>query len=226
MLGFMFLPDMIILLPAIAFAIYAQWKVQSTYTRYSTVEVSRRLSAEDAARRILTAEYVQDVSFERIDRRLGDHYDPRKKVLRLSAPESTSIAAIGVAAHEAGHAMQHAKHYAPLALRSAIVPIASFGSQLALPLFLIGIFAQIPMMITVGIVLFSAAVLFTLVTLPVEFDASRRAVHALEQSGMVNTEELGAVKEVLSAAALTYVAAAAMAALQLVMLLLSANRRR
>jgi uncharacterized protein len=226
MFGFMFLPDMIILLPAIAFAMYAQWKVQSTYTRYSTVEVARHLSAEDAARRILTAEYVQDVSFERIDRRLGDHYDPRKKVLRLSAPESTSIAAIGVAAHEAGHAMQHAKHYAPLALRSAIVPVASFGSQLALPLFLIGIFAQIPIMITVGIALFSAAVLFTLVTLPVEFDASRRAVHALEQSGMVNTEELGAVKEVLSAAALTYVAAAAMAALQLVMLLLSANRRR
>jgi Zn-dependent membrane protease YugP len=226
MLGFMFLPDMIILLPAIAFAMYAQWKVQSTYTRYSTVEISRRLTAEDAARRILTAEYVQDVGFERIDRRLGDHYDPRKKVLRLSAPESTSIAAIGVAAHEAGHAMQHAKNYAPLALRSAIVPVASFGSQLALPLFLIGIFAQIPIMITIGIVLFSAAVLFTLVTLPVEFDASRRAVHALEQSGMVNTEELGAVKEVLSAAALTYVAAAAMAALQLVMLLLSANRRR
>jgi len=222
----MFWPDMIILLPAIAFAIYAQWKVQSTYSKYSTVEVSRRLSAEEAARRILNAEYVQDVSFERIDRRLGDHYDPRKKVLRLSAPDSTSIAAIGVAAHEAGHAIQHAKKYAPLALRSTIVPIASFGSQLALPLFLLGLFAQIDVLVTAGIVLFSAAVLFTLVTLPVEFDASRRAVHALEQSGMVTTEELGAAKRVLSAAALTYVAAAAMAALQLVMLLLSANRRR
>jgi uncharacterized protein len=226
MLGLMFWPDMIILLPAIAFAIYAQWKVQSTYSKYSTVEVSRRLSAEEAARRILNAEYVQDVSFERIDRRLGDHYDPRKKVLRLSAPDSTSIAAIGVAAHEAGHAIQHAKKYAPLALRSTIVPIASFGSQLALPLFLLGLFAQIDVLVTAGIVLFSAAVLFTLVTLPVEFDASRRAVHALEQSGMVTTEELGAAKRVLSAAALTYVAAAAMAALQLVMLLLSANRRR
>lgn len=226
MFGFMFLPDMIILLPAMAFAIYAQWKVQSTYARYSTVEVGRRLSAEDAARRILTAEYVQGVSFERIDRRLGDHYDPRKKILRLSAPDSNSIAAIGVAAHEAGHAMQHAKNYAPLALRSAIVPVANFGSQLALPLFILGIFAQIPALVTAGIILFSAAVLFTLVTLPVEFDASRRAVHALEQSGMVTTEELGAVKQVLSAAALTYVAAAAMAALQLVMLLLSANRRR
>ncbi len=224
--GFVFDPSWAILLPAMAFAIYAQWKVQSTYARYSTVQVARRLTAEEAARRILTAEYIQDVSFERTDRRLGDHYDPRKKVLRLSAPDSQSIAAIGVAAHEAGHAMQHAKHYAPLALRSAIVPVASFGSQLALPLFLIGIFAQIPVLITAGIVLFSAAVFFTLVTLPVEYNASRRAVHALEQSGMVNTEELGAVKQVLSAAALTYVAAAAMAALQLVMLLLSANRRR
>ncbi len=223
---FLFGPSMIILLPAMALAIYAQWKVQSTYNRYSTVEVVRRLSAEDAARRILNAEYVQGVSFERIDRRLGDHYDPRKKILRLSAPDSSSIAAIGVAAHEAGHALQHAKQYAPLALRSTIVPVASFGSQLALPLFLLGMFAQLPALVTAGIILFSVAVLFTLVTLPVEFDASRRAVHALEQSGMVTTEELGAVKQVLSAAALTYVAAAAMAALQLVMLLLSSNRRR
>jgi hypothetical protein len=223
---FLFGPSMIVLLPAMALAIYAQWKVQSTYNRYSRVDVVRRLSAEDAARRILNAEYVQGVSFERIDRRLGDHYDPRKKILRLSAPDSNSIAAIGVAAHEAGHAMQHAKKYAPLAIRSAVVPVASFGSQLALPLFFVGVFAQLPVLMTAAIILFSAAVLFTLVTLPVEFDASRRAVHALEQSGMVTTEELGAVKQVLSAAALTYVAAAAMAALQLVMLLLASNRRR
>jgi len=223
---FLFGPSIIILLPAIAFAIYAQWKVQSTYNRFANVEVVRRLTAEEAARRILNAEFVQDVTFERIERRLGDHYDPRKKVLRLSDPESRSIAAIGVAAHEAGHAIQHAKHYVPLALRSTIVPVASFGSQLALPLFLIGILVQLPVLMTAGIILFSVAVLFTLVTLPVEFDASRRAIHALEQSGMVTTEELGAAKQVLSAAALTYVAAAAMAALQLIMLLLSANRRR
>jgi hypothetical protein len=122
--------------------------------------------------------------------------------------------------------MQHAKSFAPLVLRTAIVPIANFGSQLAIPLFILGIFTQLPVLMTAGIILFSTAVLFTLVTLPVEFDASRRAVYALEQSGMVTVEELGAVKQVLSAAALTYVAAAAMAALQLVMLLLSANRRR
>jgi Zn-dependent membrane protease YugP len=220
------LTSLVILMPAIALAAYAQWKVHSTYNRYAAVGVARHLSAEDAARRMLTAQHIDGVSIERTDRRLGDHYDPRKKVLRLSAPESSSIAAIGVAAHEAGHAMQHAKGFAPLVLRTAIVPIANFGSQLAIPLFIVGIFTQLPVLMTAGIILFSTAVLFTLVTLPVEFDASRRAVRALEQSGMVTVEELGAVKEVLSAAALTYVAAAAMAALQLVMLLLSATRRR
>jgi len=223
---FLFGPSMAILLPAIALAVYAQWKVHSTYGHYANVEVSRRVTAEDAARRILSAEHVDGVTFERANRRLGDHYDPRRKVLRLSAPESNSVAAIGVAAHEAGHALQHAKNYAPLSVRSAIVPVASFGSQLAFPLFLFGAFAQLPALMTAGIILFSAAVFFTLVTLPVEYDASRRAVRALEMSGMVTTEELGAVKQVLSAAALTYVAAAAMAALQLVLLLLSANRRR
>lgn len=223
---FLFGPSMVILLPAIALAVYAQWKVHSTYSQYANVDVSRRVTAEDAARRILSAEHVDGVSFERANRRLGDHYDPRRRILRLSAPESSSVAAIGVAAHEAGHALQHAKNYAPLSVRSAIVPVASFGSQLAFPLFLFGAFAQVPALMTAGIILFSAAVFFTLVTLPVEYDASRRAVRALEMSGMVTTEELGAVKQVLSAAALTYVAAAAMAALQLVLLLLSANRRR
>ncbi|MDD4902948.1 MAG: zinc metallopeptidase [Candidatus Bipolaricaulis sp.] len=218
--------SLLILLPALALAAYAQWKVQSTYSRYAAVDVARRTTAEEVARRILNAEYVQDVSFESVDRKLGDHYDPRKKVLRLSAPQSSSVAAIGVAAHEAGHAIQHAKKYAPLALRSVLVPVANFGSQLAMPLFLVGLFTQLPILMTVGIVLFSAAVLFTLVTLPVEFNASRRAVRALELSGVVTTEELGAVKQVLSAAALTYVAAAAMAALQLVRLLLLANSRR
>ncbi len=216
----------LIVIPALALAMYAQWRVQSTYNRYSTVEVTRHTTAEEVARRILNAEYIQDVSFESIDRKLGDHYDPRKKVLRLSAPQSSSVAAIGVAAHEAGHAIQHAKKYAPLALRSTLVPVANFGSFLAFPLFLLGLFAQVPLLITIGIVLFSASVLFTFVTLPVEFNASRRAVHALEQSGVVTTEELSAVKQVLSAAALTYVAAAAMAALQLVRILLIANRRR
>ncbi|MEW5827042.1 MAG: zinc metallopeptidase [Candidatus Bipolaricaulota bacterium] len=218
--------SLLILLPALALAAYAQWRVRSTYARYATVSVMRNTTAEDVARRILSAEYVQGVSFEPVDRALGDHYDPRKKVLRLSAPGSNSVAAIGVAAHEAGHALQHAKNFAPLALRSTLVPVANLGSQLAFPLFFVGLLTQVPTLMTAGIVLFSAAVLFTLVTLPVEFDASRRAVLALEQSGVMTTEELGGVREVLSAAALTYVAAAAMAALQLVRLLLLANSRR
>jgi len=224
-LPFFFGPSFLILLPALIFAIYAQWKVRSTYTRYVRVESHRRISAQEAAREILSGAAVSDVSLERTERRLSDHYDPRRKILRLSEPASTSIAAIGVAAHEAGHAIQHARGFAPLALRTAIVPIASFGSQLAFPLFFIGLFARLEPLMTAGILAFSAAVLFTLITLPVEFDASRRAVTALRETALVSEEELGAVKEVLFAAALTYVAAAAMAALQLLMLL-SVSRRR
>jgi Zn-dependent membrane protease YugP len=218
-------PSILILLPAIVLAIYAQWKVRSTYTRYARVPSTGRITAQEAAQRILERADVEGVTFESAKRPLGDHYDPRKKVLRLSAPTSTSIAAIGVAAHESGHAMQHARGFAPLALRTAIVPIASFGSQLAFPLFLVGLIFRLQPLLTAGILLFSVAVLFTLITLPVEFDASRRAVAALRETAIVTTEELGSVKEVLFAAALTYVAAAAMAALQLFMLL-SISRRR
>jgi len=224
-LPFFFGPSLLILLPALAFAIYAQWKIRSTYGRYARVESERGATARDAAARILGGSGVEGVAIEPTNRRLSDHYDPRRKVLRLSAPDSSSIAAIGVAAHEAGHAIQHARAYGPLALRTAIVPIASFGSQLAFPLFVAGLIAQVQPLILAGIVLFSAAVLFTLITLPVEFDASRRAVGALREAAIVNEEELGAVKEVLFAAALTYVAAAAMAVLQLVMLLTAGRRR-
>lgn len=216
----------LIVLPALALALYAQWKIHSTYARFENVTLTRRATAEEVAKRILNAEYVQDVAFETVQRKLGDHYDPRHKVLRLSAPQSNSVAAVGVAAHEAGHAIQHAQKYAPLALRSTLVPVANVGSFLAFPIFLLGFFTQIPLLITVGIALFSVSVLFTFVTLPVEFNASHRAVRALEQSGVVTTEELAAVKQVLSAAALTYVAAAAMAALQLVRFLVLANRGR
>ncbi len=218
-------PSILILLPAIALAIYAQWKVRSTYARYARIPSSSRISAQRAAERILETSGITDVTIEETGRPLGDQYDPRTKTLRLSAPDSPSIAAIGVAAHEAGHAIQHARGFAPLALRTAIVPIASFGSQLAFPLFFVGIIFRFQPLLTAGILLFSAAVLFTLVTLPVEFDASRRAVAALRETAAVSEEELGGVKEVLFAAALTYVAAAAMAALQLLMLL-SASRRR
>jgi len=224
--GYLFFgPSLFILLPAIALGIYAQWKVRSTYSRYSRVPSSYGITAEATAKRILESEGVADVRIDSTQRTLGDHYDPKKRVLRLSAPTSTAIAAIGVAAHEAGHAIQHARGFKPLALRSAIVPIANFGSQLAFPLFFVGLIFQWQPLVTAGICLFSAAVFFTLITLPVEFDASRRAVAALRSTAVVNEEEVGAIKEVLFAAALTYVAAAAMAALQLLMLLTVSRRR-
>ena len=218
-------PSFWILLPAIALAAYASWKVRSTYARYARVEVGSQTTAQRVAQHILDSSAISGVTYDKAQRQLGDHYDPRTKTLRLSDPDSSSVAAIGVAAHEAGHAMQHVQGYGPLALRTAIVPVAQFGSQLALPLFFLGLLFQTPALITAGIILFAAAVLFTLVTLPVEFDASRRAVASLRTTGLVTTEELGAVKEVLFAAALTYVAAAAMAALQLVLLLSNGRRR-
>jgi hypothetical protein len=218
-------PSILILLPALVLAIYAQYKVRSTYARYVRVPTARRTSAKEAAQRLLSSAGVYDVEIAETKGPLTDNYDPRKKVLRLSDPESTSVAAIGVAAHEAGHAIQHAQAYRPLVLRTTIVPVANFGTTLAMPLFLFGLLTSYQPLMTIGILAFSVAVLFTLVTLPVEFDASRRAIVALRSSGIVSEEELGGAKEVLYAAALTYVAAAAMAALQLLMLI-SASRRR
>ena len=218
-------PSILILLPALALAIYAQYKVRSTYARYARVRTARGTTALQAAKSVLAGEQITDVAIEGVKGTLSDHYDPRGKVLRLSDPQSQSVAAVGIAAHEAGHAIQHTRGFRPLVLRTSIVPLANFGSQLAFPLFFIGLIFRYQPLVTVGILAFSLAVVFTLITLPVEFDASRRAVLALRSTGLVNEEELGAVKEVLFAAALTYVAAAAMAALQLLMLL-SLNRRR
>ena len=223
----LFYPEtLMLLLPALVLALYASYRVKATYAKYLQVPTQRRVTAAQVAQEILARAGVTGVSIEATHRALGDHYDPRTKTLRLSAPGSASVAAVGVAAHEAGHAIQHAQGYAPLALRSAVVPVASFGSQLAFPLFFLGLIFRADMLLNVGIILFAAAVLFTLITLPVEFNASRRAVAALGQSGLVTREELGAVKEVLTAAALTYVAAAAMAIMQLLSMLLIANRRR
>jgi len=224
-LPFLMGPSILILLPAVILAIYAQYKVRSIYTRYARVGTANGTTAAQAAKRILEGAGISDVAIKGIKGSLSDNYDPRGKALRLSDPESISVAAVGVAAHEAGHAIQHAHGYRPLSLRTAIVPIANFGSQIALPLFFIGLIFRYQAFVTFGILAFSLAVLFTLITLPVEFDASRRAVVALRETALVTEEELGAVKEVLFAAALTYVAAAAMAALQLLMLL-SVKRRR
>lgn len=216
--------------PAILLAFYAQWKVKSTYRKYSQVTGSSGLTARQTAQRILEG-LPERVTIETIAGTLTDHYDPRAKVLRLSNPDSRALADIGVAAHEAGHAVQDANKYQPLAWRTAIVPVANFGSQLAMPLLLVGFFIPklFEPLLLVAILAYSAAVLFTLVTLPVEFNASRRAMVLLRQSGAVTSgQELSAVGKVLNAAALTYVAAAASAVLTLayyIIIFLGGRRR-
>lgn len=221
-------PTFLILLPAIALALYAQWKVRSTFAHYSEQRSGSGYTGAKVAAELLQRAGISDVRIEPVQGALADHYDPRARVLRLS-PEvfgSDSLAALGVAAHETGHAIQHRDGYAPLALRSAIVPLAGFGTQAALILFMIGIFASMPLLMNLGIILFLGYVIFALVTLPVEFNASSRAVQLLQGHGFVLPQEAQGVRAVLNAAALTYVAAAAMAVLQLVRLILLRNSRR
>lgn len=216
-------PTFLLLIPAFILTIYAQNKVQRTFAKFSRVPARSGYSGAQVARALLDNNGLHDVPVEMIQGRLSDHYDPRKRAMRLS-PEvynGRSLAAIGVAAHETGHAIQHSLGYMPLFVRNSIFPIASFGSQLAFPLFFIGFLFTTPFLMDLGIVLFSAAVLFQAVTLPVEFNASSRALAMLETQGMLSRgEELDGAGKVLRAAALTYVAAMAVALLQLVRLLL------
>jgi uncharacterized protein len=217
----------ILLVPALILGIYAQAKVSSTFKRYSQVPSARGLTGAQGARQLLDSSGLGDVAIEVAGSRLSDHYDPRNRTLTLS-PEvgnSNSLAALGVAAHEAGHAMQHADGYAPFRFRSALVPVANIGTNLGFALFFIGlIFFRGGPLLTVGILLYSAAVLFTLVTLPVELNASRRAMVELSNRNILVADELTGAKKVLSAAALTYVAAALMAVLQLLRLILISRR--
>ena len=219
--------SMILLVPAVILMIYAQAKVKSTFNRYSQVPSAQGLTGAQGARRLLNDAGLSDVAIVVAGGRLSDHYDPRDRTLTLS-PEvgnSNSLAALGVAAHEAGHAMQHAEAYAPFRLRSALVPTVNVGTNLGMVLFFVGlIFFRSGLLMTVGIVLYSAAVLFTLVTLPVELNASHRALVALSERNMLLGDEITGAKKVLSAAALTYVAAALMAVLQLVRLILISRR--
>lgn len=197
--------------------------VKSTFRKYSKVRSLSGMTGAQAAERILNSAGIYDVSVQQISGDLTDHYDPRAKVLRLSDSVYgiSSIAAIGVAAHECGHAIQHQNNYVPLRLRTAIVPLANFGSKISWPLILLGIILSMSQtLIYAGILLFSFAVLFQIVTLPVELNASRRAVRILDESGILHGEEIGITKKVLGAAALTYVAGAAASVLQLLRLLL------
>ncbi len=218
---------MILLIPVVIFALYAQWKVKSTYHRYLQVPAGRGLTGAEASRRLLDAAGLQSVGIELTPGTLSDHYDPRKRALFLSHDNfhGRSVAALGVACHEAGHAIQHAQAYAPLQMRQAIWPVAGFGSWAAWPLFFLGFLFNTPALMDIGILVFLVAAFFTIITLPVEFDASSRAIRLLAQHGIVTRDEQGGARAVLNAAALTYVAAALMSVVQLVRMLILRDRR-
>lgn len=225
-------PTYFLVLIGVMLSLIASGRVKSTFSKYSKVRNSRGITGAQAAEQVLRSAGIYDVRIERVSGNLTDHYDPRSKVLRLSDSvyAQTSVAAVGVAAHECGHAIQHAKGYAPLKLRSTLVPIANFGSKIAWPLIIFGLFLSgesSTLLINIGIIAFLGAVVFQLITLPVEFNASNRAIRMIADSGMMYGEEIKGAKKVLSAAALTYVASAATAILQLLrILILTGGRRR
>lgn len=219
---------LLLVLPAFILALIAQWSVKATYKRYSRVMSANGVTGSYVARRILDENGLSDIGIERISGELTDHYDPKAKVIRLSEStyDSCSIAAAGVAAHEAGHAVQYARDYAPIRLRSAIIPITNIGANLSWPAIVLGLFLSIDGLIYVGIGLFALSVVFQLVTLPVEFNASRRAIAILDADNVLSDEELTGAKKVLRAAAMTYVAALAVSLANLLRLILLFGGRR
>ncbi len=217
----------LIVLPALIISIWAQIKVQSTYKKYSRVFTKRGITGAEAARAILDANGLRYVRIEHVRGHLTDHYDPRANVIRLSDSvyNTASTAAVGVAAHEAGHAVQYAQDYSPIKFRSAIIPVSKYGSMLAIPLFFIGLIFAFEAFMLVGIILYAAVALFQLATLPVEFNASARALKALKGSHILTDDELSCAKKVLSAAAMTYVAALLTSLLTLLRLIILAGGR-
>ena len=225
---------LVLVLPCILLSLWASSNVNSTFKKYSKQYSSRRLTGAEAAQRVLSANGVYGVRIERVGGNLTDHYDPKTNVIRLSDSvySDTSTAAIGVACHEAGHAVQYAENYAPIKLRAAIIPLTNFGSRIAMPLILAGILFSTfgvfsDALVYLGIAAFGLSLVFQLVTLPVEFNASRRAMAAIETANLLTDEEQRGAKETLKAAALTYVAATAVALAQLIRLIaIFGNRRR
>ncbi len=213
---------------AVVISLWAQYNVTSTFKKYSRVTSERGMTGFDAARRILDANGLRHVRVEQVAGDLTDHYDPKANVIRLSSSVYgvPSAAAVGVAAHEAGHAIQHATGYFPIKVRTAIIPLCNIGSSLAMPLILLGLLLSFIPLAYLGIIFFCAAILFQLVTLPVEFNASRRALETLEGSAMLTGDSLKASRKVLTAAALTYVASLAVSLLNLLRLILIVNGRR
>lgn len=218
---------LILVIPALLISMWAQFKVQSTFNKYSKINASRGYTAAQITRTILDDNGLYSVSIERVSGNLTDHYDPKANVIRLSDSvyNSTSVAAIGVAAHETGHAIQHAKQYVPIKIRSAVIPLSQIGSSLSMPLILLGLVFSFRPLVIGGIILFSLVSVFQLVTLPVEFNASRRALDTLENREYLYGEELSGARKTLSAAAMTYVAALLVSLMQLLRLVLLFGRR-
>lgn len=219
---------LLLVLPAIIFTIWAQFNVSSSFKIYSGKRTLKGITGAEAALHILKYAGVYDVKIEKIQGSLSDHFDPRTNVICLSENvyDSASVAAVGVAAHEAGHAIQYASAYTPIKLRSAIIPITNIGSKLSMPLILMGMIFGMTGLINIGIILFATVVVFQLITLPVEFNASHRAVTVLNESGLLTGDELSGSKKVLTAAALTYVGALALSLAQLIRLISLSQRRR
>lgn len=226
---------LILVLPAVIFSLWASIRVNTTFKKYSKIRSMRGITGAEAARRVLDANGLQHIRIEQIPGNLTDHYDPRSDVIRLSESVygNTSVAAIGVACHEAGHAVQHAENYAPVKIRAAIIPVTNIGSRLAIPLIILGILLNVlaPEFLVIayiGVACYGLCTLFQLVTLPTEFDASRRALQCIENYGILGSEEIGGARRVLTAAAMTYVAALAVSLMQLLRLFLmvSGNSRR
>lgn len=218
---------LVLVMPAIIFAMIAQGMVSSTFNKYQSQKTKKGITGAQSARMILEENGITDVTVERVSGHLTDHYDPKSKVIRLSDATyaSTSAAAVGVAAHEAGHAVQHAVGYFPIKIRSAIIPATRIGSMMTMPLILLGFLFSYQPLVSIGILAFALSTVFQLVTLPVEFNASRRAISALDSSELLDEGELGAARKVLLAAAMTYVAALAVSLMQLLRLMLVFGRR-
>ena len=218
----------VLVIPAMIIAMIAQFKVKSNYNKFSKVLNSRGITGAYAAQTILSFYGITDVRIEQVSGRLTDHYDPKAKVIRLSQGvySASSIAAVGIACHEAGHAAQHAESYLPIKIRTSLVPVCNIGSHLGIPLALLGLFLNVQPLVIFGLVLYGAVFLFHLVTLPVEFNASRRAIKVIEETNLLYDDEVNGAKKVLASAAMTYVASMLVALASLLRLVLRFNRRR
>ena len=218
----------ILVIPAMILAFVAQAMVKTTYNKFAKVGNSRRITGAYAAQAVLTHYGINDVRIEQVSGHLSDHYDPKAKVIRLSSEvfSGSSIAAVGIACHEAGHAAQHAENYVPIKIRNTLVPVCNIGSSLGIPLAILGYFLGFEPLITIGLLLYAAIAVFHLVTLPVEFNASHRAIKVIDETRLLYDDEIGGAKKVLTAAAMTYVASLVVAIANLLRLMLRFNNRR